>query len=82
MIACNFLVALRKHFESGLVLLIDGPHDGRRVSATILRGRLECEGGEYLHVQGADPLCLYWVQNPIVVENDGADQSVPRLVVR
>jgi hypothetical protein len=69
MIVCfNFLVAMRKHFESGLVLLIDGPHDARRVSGFSLRGRLECEGGEYLPVLSADPMCLYWVQNPIVVE--------------
>lgn len=68
MTLCTLLTAMRKHWESGLILLVDGPHDGRRVSATILRGRLECEGGEYLHVQGADPKCLYWVQEPIVVE--------------
>lgn len=67
-VCCNFLVAMRKHFESGLVLLIDGPHDGRRVSGTTVRGRLECEGGEYVHIQGGDVMCLYWVQEPTVVE--------------
>ncbi|MHB1422105.1 MAG: hypothetical protein ACYC3I_02690 [Gemmataceae bacterium] len=67
MILCTFLMALRASLASrGDVLLVDGPMDGKRISGFIIRGRLKCEGGEYLYVLGADPLCLYWVPYPYV----------------
>jgi hypothetical protein len=68
MIACTFLMALRASLASrGDVLLVDGPMDGKRVSGFILRGRLECEGGEYLHVQGGEDVVLYGVLHTLVV---------------
>lgn len=51
---------------SGLLLLVDGPLNGRRISGVIAHGRLECDGGEYRHVLGADPMCLYWTLWPSV----------------
>src|SRR5262249_18428924 len=49
------------------VRLVDGPYTGARESGFILRGRLECKDGEYLHVLGSDDMELYWVPYPLVV---------------
>jgi hypothetical protein len=74
MIACTFLVAFREwcisrgYFVNGTVLLIDGPLDGERISRFIARGRLECQGGEYLHVAGGDAMTLYWTAYPVATE--------------
>jgi hypothetical protein len=59
---------LLEGYGSGLVLLVGGPHDGRRQSGFILRGRMECRGGVYLHVLNSEDMCLYWVPDPLVVE--------------
>jgi hypothetical protein len=62
----------------GRMRLVDGPYDGTRESCFILRGRLECEGGVYLHVLGGDPLCLYWVERPLIMEVRPAAQGFSR----
>jgi hypothetical protein len=51
----------------GRMRLVDGPYDGARESGFILRGRLECKEGEYLHILGGDDMELYWVPYPPVV---------------
>lgn len=63
--------------RSGLVLLVDGPYDGKRQSGYILRGHVRCADGEYVHVLGADSMCLYWVEYPVIVDASESARSAP-----
>ena len=69
------------HGYAARIRLVDGPFDGiGGQAATILRGRLECEGGCYLPQIDGDPQALYFVPNPIIVEARQAAELETRMV--
>lgn len=66
------------HGIAARILVVDGPLDGCRESAVILRGCLRCPGGEYRHALPiVEPLTLVWVADPIIVVRRTKDQVDP-----